>query len=378
MTPTLTSTGWPAFVGVAAGDLLPLVLPGHDSAVLDSDDDGDDEVVDHGGHVGDADRRAPRRRRRRSTLAGYDSAAGNRFDEGPILNLADYQSIGDIEGLGRPAVVKGGLTANGAANLLAVNQNLPFNHVEQAFDVTLPPDENTGLVPSLAGYPRATDDFQLVSQASIARVGETTVPGGHQALVGTGMYQLHAYGPGGFEPAGWPKFTGGWTQATPSVGDADGDGDLDVTTLTREGWSFLWDTGVDACDGSNEEWWTYHHDEHSTANYGHDGRPPGTPTDLTATRVDGGVQRHLHRTRRRLALRRAGPLPRDHLPEPDPAPDQRHDGRRCGHHRLRRGFRGSASDDGGGLRRQVRGGPLPRRGRQLGPPGERADPARRN
>ena len=29
---------------VAAGDLLPLVLPGHDAAVLDDDGDGDDEV----------------------------------------------------------------------------------------------------------------------------------------------------------------------------------------------------------------------------------------------------------------------------------------------------------------------------------------------
>ncbi|MGI9019187.1 MAG: calcium-binding protein, partial [Solirubrobacterales bacterium] len=105
----------------------------------------------------------------------------------------------------------------------------------------------------------------------------------------------HAYGPDGAEAAGpapgpaddWPKFTGGWLQATPAVGDSDGDGDLDVTTLTREGWSFMWDTGQDACGGSNEEWWTFHHDEHSTANYGHDARPPGSPEDLLATRDEG-------------------------------------------------------------------------------------------
>ena len=138
--------------------------------------------------------------------------------------------------------------------------------------------------PSVPGYPLATDDFQLVSQAGVARVGDTPGAAGHQALVGTGMYQLHAYGPGGVEPAGWPKFTGGWTQATAAVGDADGNGLLDVATLTREGWIFQWKTTQTRCSNHNEEWWTYHHDEHSTANYGHDARPPGTPRGLTATR----------------------------------------------------------------------------------------------
>ena len=65
--------------------------------------------------------------------------------------------------------------------------------------------------------------------------------------------------------------------------------------VTREGWSFLWDTdsaasadgtddGVDACDGSNEEWWTFHHDERSTGNYGTDGRPPGCPRPRSSRR----------------------------------------------------------------------------------------------
>ena len=182
-------------------------------------------------------------------------------------------------------MLKGGLTLNGAANLLAVNQNLPFNHAQLAWD------PSTGT--ALPGYPIATDDFQLLGQASVARVGG----GGpeRQMLVGTGLYNLHAYGPTGTEPAGWPKFTGGWQQATPAVGDADGDGDLDVTTVTREGWSFLWDTaatpgdddGVDACDDSNEEWWTFHHDERSTNNYRGDGRPPYRPEDLQVVRGPG-------------------------------------------------------------------------------------------
>jgi hypothetical protein len=79
---------------------------------------------------------------------------------------------------------------------------------------------------------------------------------------------------------------GGWLFATPSVGDVDGNGKLDVTTLTREGWSFLWKTDVDACGGTNGEWWTFHHDEHSTANYGYDARPPAKPARVRR-RVQG-------------------------------------------------------------------------------------------
>lgn len=269
--------GWPVKVGVAAGDLLPFVLPGHDESVLDSDGNGDDEVsvsaatsvMPGGARLVDGDG---------TTISSYENGQANSPDQGPILNLADYSSVGDILGAGKPAVVKGGLTVNGAANLLAVNQNLPFSHVEQAWDPT------TGA--PLPGFPRATDDFQLLSEASIARVGGSAP--GAQALVGTGLYQLHAYGAGGVEPAGWPKFTAGWLQVTPAVGDADGDGKLEVAAVTREGWSFLWNTDVRAC-GTNDEWWTFHHDERSSSNYGVDGRPPGTPRSLDAKAQGAGA-----------------------------------------------------------------------------------------
>jgi len=269
--------GWPVRVPIAAGDLLPLVLPSHDAAILDDDGDGDDEVSVSGGtgvigangsFLADGDGTA---------LSNYASAAGNLTDPGPVLNLADYASIGDLTGTGNPYVIKGGLSVNGAANLLAVNQNLPFNHVQQAFDPT------TGA--SAPGFPRATDDFQLVSQASVARVAGST---GAHALVGTGLYQVHAYGATGLDAAGWPKFTGGWTQTTPAVGDADGDGDLDVSVVTREGWSFLWDTKTPSCDGANDEWASFHHDEFGSANYGTDARPPGTVRAFTALPLTNG------------------------------------------------------------------------------------------
>ena len=275
--------GWPVEVGVAEGDLLPFVLPGHDAAVVDADGDGVDEVSVSAATSLEAQGSRLVNGNGSTRVTYVNDGPRNTIDQGPILNLADYTSIGDLVGAGTPAAVKGGLTVNGAANLLAVNQNLPFNHVEQAWDL------QTGS--ALPGFPRATDDFQLLSQAPIARVGGAGIE--RQVLVGTGMYQLHAYGPGGLEASGWPKFTGGWIQTTPAVGDADGDGDLDVTGYTREGWSFLWDTGSDACGSeaspANNEWWTYHHDEFNSANYGTDARPPGAAEGLAAQRSDSTV-----------------------------------------------------------------------------------------
>ena len=276
--------GWPVQVGVAAGDLLPLVLPGHDAAVFDRDGAGTDEVVVSGGtSLGASGTRIVDGSGATSDPPLVE-LSGNTADPGPLLNLADYSAVGALSG-DSPNILKGGLTVNGAANLLAPNQNLPFAHVVQAWDAT----SGAGV----AGYPRATDDFQLLGQPAVANVGGSGE--GRHALYGTGMYQLHAYGIDGSEPMGgpgpaddWPKFTGGWTQATPAIGDADGDGDLEVSALTREGWSFLWATGTPACDSAgastNEEWWTFHHDERGTANYGTDARPPGTAGGLDAER----------------------------------------------------------------------------------------------
>jgi subtilase family protein len=268
-------SGWPVQTGVLSGDILPLVVPGEDAAAGNLDDiqpgdevsvsaaTGDAKLVSSGGTV-------------LHTYSNSPGADSGLVDKATELNIANYPSIGRLIDAEGPSVFKGGLSLGGAANLLAVNQNLPFNHAVQAWNPL------TGSY--RPGFPVATDDFQLLSQPAIAQVGGTL---GRQALVGTGLYQLHAYGELGQEPSGWPKFTGGWIFSTPSVGDIDGDGKLDVMTATREGWAFVWKTDVDACSqgGSttNDEWWTLHHDEQGTANYGTDARPPGVPRGLEAS-----------------------------------------------------------------------------------------------
>ncbi len=38
-------------------------------------------------------------------------------------------------------------------------------------------------------------------------------------------------------------------------------------------------------DGGNAEWWSYRHDEHNTARYGTDARPPSPVRELRVTRT---------------------------------------------------------------------------------------------
>ncbi len=216
-----------------------MVLPGHDSAILDQDqsarDDlaGDDEVsvsaatsiTPGGARLVNGDGSSIR-----EYQAGRDAAPGRRAGPEPRrLHLHRRRARVATP----PAVMKGGLTVNGAANLLAVNQNLPFNHVEQGG----PSPARRGTRP--ARHSPATPS-PLTTSSSSPRPRSPGSRGPGQAArcwSGPACTSFMPTASAGSIAEGWPKFTGGWMQATPAVGDADGDGDLDITTLTREGWS---------------------------------------------------------------------------------------------------------------------------------------------
>jgi hypothetical protein len=55
--------------------------------------------------------------------------------------------------------------------------------------------------------------------------------------------------------------------AAPSVGDVDGSGKLDVATVTRDGWLWVWRTSAPAST-SMLEWPSVRHDIHKTGRYG--------------------------------------------------------------------------------------------------------------
>jgi hypothetical protein len=265
--------GWPIKPNGAAPDALPLVGPGVDQVLGDVDGDGKLDAIanvatgDVAAYGGDGTRKVT-----------YDStpATGNTVDKGRVLNLFENPIVANLDGKPGLEVIKGGLTLNQLVNLaIATGQNLTYNHVLQAWAGSSGNE--------LPAFPKAVEDYQLLSSPMVADVADSP---GVEALVGTGLYYLRSFNSDGTEAAGWPKFTGGWLFATPAVGDTDGDGKLEVTATTREGWSFEWDTDRPAC-GGNDEWWTSRHDERNSGAYGTDSRPPGTPRSFSVKRSSG-------------------------------------------------------------------------------------------
>ena len=266
--------GWPRPLDGLLVDILPLVAPAMTVAVADLDDDGNDEVI--AGVVSGEQR----------VLDG-DGTDLYHFREVGVVNtvpphpetvfanLAEYPAIGDLDDDGDLEMAKGGGTLFLAANLVLVGQNLPFQHLVQAWDAT--PNAITGEGEFRPGYPRPNDDFMLLMTPAIADVGGAD---GREIVVGSGLYLVHAFGPLGQEAEGFPKLVGGWISTVPAVGDVDGDGSLELVATTREGWRFMWDLDSPAVPGTNEEWWTEAHDECHTNRHGTDCRPPSAVPDL--------------------------------------------------------------------------------------------------
>jgi hypothetical protein len=265
--------GWPVKPNGAVPDALPLVGPGVDPVMGDVDGDGKLDVINNAA-TGDVQSF----RADGSRIATYDSTplTGENVDKSRVLNLFENPIVANLDGQPGLEVIKGGLTLNQLVNLgIATGQNLPYNHVMQAWNA------KTG--EELPAFPQAVEDYQLLSSPAVADVSDAP---GNEILVGTGLYYLRDFNADGTEGKGFPKFTGGWLFSVPAIGDTDGDGKLEISALTREGYAFQWDTGRPAC-GTNDEWWTARHDEWNTGAYGTDSRPPGTPRAFTQDRSRG-------------------------------------------------------------------------------------------
>ncbi|MFL6111049.1 MAG: hypothetical protein ACJ786_06830, partial [Catenulispora sp.] len=254
-------------------DVLPFVGPGNDPAIATIN--GKLQVITSatGGALTETAPDGSQTRVVQQMLFGPASDATDKTGE---LNLFEGASVGDLLGTGTPAVVKYGLGLAGAANLLLVGQNVPYNHLIGAFDA------GTGL--PLPAYPTVTDDYQFLSASNIAKLGTGRTS---QVLAGTGLGLLHAYdGATGRDVPGFPKQTGGWL-FSPAALAADGR----MADITREGYLFEWRQGQPSCQPTGQEWPSFRHDPHDSGNFDTDATAPAAPAAVRLTNTGGGQYR---------------------------------------------------------------------------------------
>jgi hypothetical protein len=267
--------GWPVRIAMAVLEHLPYVGEGSDGSpvLADVDDDGKLEILT-------ASIAGPPYALNDDGTSVYPSGPDGSFTtmaiekaEAPSSAQTDFPAIAALGGgvVGRLAPSAPLSFAMGAAGLLRLLDVVLPEQQLGAQDHLGVWDTTTGSFSP--GFPTAMNDLQFFNTPAIADV---TGDGLAEVLQSSAMYDLRAYGAGGVAPAGWPKFTGGWSVASPGTGDLNGDGLLDVALPTREGNLFVWGTQGDACQA--KEWPKFQGNLRNTGTYGLDAKRPGKPT----------------------------------------------------------------------------------------------------
>jgi len=272
--------GWPARIAMMAAGMLPNVAEGVNGPAVIADVDGDGSME-----------------------VGICSAAGPGF----VLN-ADGTSHFGVGGDGLPLSVEcdepGSSTdsadapvvcALGGGSFATIGDGMAYiaatMGLGRAIDLFLPASQlrshdqvsawNTEDGGFLEAFPRKVNDMMFFVTPGAADIN---ADGSQEILAGSSYYDLHAFDVTGSEPEGWPKFTGGWSVATPTSADFDGDGDREAVTGTREGWLLIWETA--STPGDMAEWPEYGHDPWNTGCLDTDARRPGKVTDLAAQFIE--------------------------------------------------------------------------------------------
>ncbi len=141
-----------------------------------------------------------------------------------------HPSLADIEGKGVLNPVIPGVGNGILVNALLGGKRYDYHHLVGAW--------NAASGKMLSSFPKINEDIQL-SQSAIHL--DLNTNGEESVIIGSGGYFLHAFDRHG-EADGFPHFTGGWILSSPSAGDIDGDGKIEVAVTTREGYLFIWRT----------------------------------------------------------------------------------------------------------------------------------------
>jgi hypothetical protein len=190
-----------------------------------------------------------------AAVAGQDPsgyATGNQPTDAP----ASFTTTGAFGKVGGTlAYSQGGTGASSiASSLLTPGKGNAIQNYQRTYDAA------SGT--PLPGFPAELQGLDFLGAPLIVDV---TGDGVAEVLEGGDSETLHAFQVGaGDQAPGWPKWTPGWTISSPTAGDVDGDGKVDVVTSTREGYVLAWGTDGEAGD---LEWPTYKGDAQRTGRY---------------------------------------------------------------------------------------------------------------
>ena len=133
----------------------------------------------------------------------------------------------------------------------------------------------------LAGFPAVVNDLQFLTGPV---VGQITAGSGQEVIGATSSLDLAAFNAQGVAASSaWPKLTGDWTVATPTLGsfgtlDDSKSAHKEVVSLTRAGTLAIYNTPAPACSPSSSP--RFHHDNWNSGNYTTDALTPGHPYDV--------------------------------------------------------------------------------------------------
>ncbi len=274
--------GWPAKIGIIDAGLLPDVGEGINGspvvAPLTCPDGGSGLKIGVTPDAGPAYILNPNG----SSCYGTDpNGHDNTLETDFSLGTGQYD---------HPIFAAVGYPAFGSFNGRTIDFIAPATGLIRALDVALNDYQggqdflaawNPATAQQVVGYPAEVNDLQFLTGPV---VGQITASGGQAVIGGSASLDLEAFGSNG-QPvsSAWPKLTGDWTVATPTLGsfgtlDTNAAARKDVVSITRGGTLSVYSTPAGACTPSSSP--RFHHDNWNSGNYLTDAVDPGRPFAL--------------------------------------------------------------------------------------------------